>query len=318
MDGIFSKSKGVLALNIGGVASGMLILAIFGLMLAFGAIETIDHIVGTVFFCGFATFDIIYFGRSWYADRKAFIHVDEARIRAYCHIGSYLDCEIRQVREIRFLPNGMHIWLNDGKHYLIAHLRNGYQLQQYIYDRRPKEPMPVLDKEQTIAQLKRLKKKQKPAAILSSCAFLLVFPTIIGASWLTGWKELGEFYSRDWVIFAVMGVSVVALFVVFARSLRRYANGSDEAVKLSEQLSRQILLTAPATLDNPLYIYVDDETPYSRVTVYGILNSEKVYSAVEEVDPNFQLFRTEISEIYPNMDALLKDLDEDLIEIPVP
>lgn len=319
MIGVFSKNKGMKAVKIIGLISGLLVLLIMVSLLIFMKDKDLDDIVGSVFFCIFGGLEAVACGILLYRDTKAFIRVDEERIVAYCQMGRFLDCQIDTVKDIRFMPNGMHIILSNGKRYILSNLQNGLQIQEYIFRRLPKEEVLPLDKETTIAQLVHLKKCQKPEIAIAVCAILLVIPIILLTAWQTGWKELHAFESRDWLLLGIMGITIVVLFAVFTIALWRGTRHSEQYRALASSLYQQVLRTSPPGPGNIIRMYVDEERYASiRVSVYGYPNADDVYCTVEIVDAAFEIQCLHTSEVFPNMQALMESLGEDLTEIPIP
>lgn len=317
MQGVFCKTKGFKIYNIVGIVSGLFLVGLFGALLCAGVYETLDNVLISVFFCIFGTLVAAFCGLSMFVNRKAFIRVDEEKISAYCHFGLHLECGLAEVAAVSCTPYGLNIKLKNGKNYNLVNLENGYDLRRYIQKRILKEQV-RLDREETIRQIVPLKKKRKMEAIASVCTFLLIFPCIIVAAWLTGWRDLHEFSTKDWTLFAMMGGVGVAIIIIFCIVLRRYIHHTDTVQKLAGTLYQQMLRTTPAGPGNALRMYVDDEEYASlRVTVYGFPNEEDVYFTVEDVDANYELQRLHTSEIYPNMQAMEEEL-MDLTEIPLP
>lgn len=319
MEGVFSRNKARKAAIIIGLISGVFLLLLMSSLLLFMQNKDLDDIVGSLFFCIFGLSESVICGLLLHRDQLAFLHVDEERIRGYCQIGTYLDCRILDVKHISFMPNGTHIVLHSGKRYILHNLQNGFQIQEYIYKLLPKQEVPLLNKDETIAQLTRLKKRQKPEIAIALCSVILVIPCVILTAWLTDWKDLHEFVRRDWLIFGAMGIILVLLFAVFAILLRLAIRHSDQYRALSSSLYQQVLRTTSPGPGNLLRMYVDDERYASgRICVYGFPNADDVYFTVEDVDMGYEIRHQYTSEIYPDMQSLMEALEDDLIEIPIP
>lgn len=319
MIGIFSNNIARKAAIIIGLISGVLLLLLMSSLLLFMQNKDLDDIVGSLFFCIFGCAEALVCGLLLHRDRRAFLQANECRIQGFCQIGGALDCQIQDIKDISFHPNGMHIVLRSGKRYILHNLQNGVQVQDYIYRRLPTEEAPPLDKEKTIAQLAWLNKRQKPEIAIAICSVILVIPCIILTAWLTDWKELHEFVRQDWLIFGAMGIILVLLFAVFAILLRLAIRHSDQYRALSCSLYQQVLRATSPGPGNLLRMYVDDERYASgRICVYGFPNADDVYFTVEDVDIGYEIRHQYTSEIYPDMQSLMEALEDDLIEIPIP
>ena len=318
MDGVFGKQRFTKVYNIIGFISGVILVFLFGFFICAGGYVTLDDTIASWFFVCFGFFISILCGGSLYVNRKAYIHVDAQGISAFCHIGLSLKCGFSDVSSVSYGGTGLNIQLNNGKKYSLIHLENADSLGKYIQKRIPRQSQAVLDKNELIQAIPPLRKKRKYEGIGAVCAFLLLIPVILLTSALTGWKDLSEFTSGDWSVFAAMACVSVILIVLSCILLRRFLRHTDALNEKLDALSRILLQASPLRPGNALKMYVDDDFhPSIRLTVYGYPNSGEVYFTVEQVSKNFELVCIHESKVYSGMDALAPEI-ADMTEIPLP
>ena len=318
MDGIFRKQRFTVVYNIAGFMSGVFLVCLFGFFIYAGEFSSIDDKIASWFFVCFGLFISVLCGVSLYVNRKAFIHVDDQKISAFCHFGLSLECSLADVSSVSYGGTGFHIQLNNGKRFNLMNLENAYQLGKYIQKRISIKPAISLDKDQLISAIPPLKKKCKQEGISSIICFLLLFPGIFLTSALTGWKDLQEFTSGDWTVFSIMAGVGVIVIAVFCILLRKYLLDTDALNKMQGALYQTILQTAPVQPGNAIKLFLDDDIYASvRLTVYGYPNSDEVYFTVEQINQNFETECIHTSKIYANLNELLPEV-EGMTEIALP
>lgn len=318
MDGIFCKQRFYAIYNIIGLISGAFAVLLFGFIICNGELIALDDIIASCFFICFGLFICILCGISLYVNRKAYIHVDDQKIYAFCHYGLALECDLSEVSNVSFGYTGLNIQLKNGKNYNLMNLENAYQIRKYIHKRISGKPAVFPDKDELLSAIPPLRKKRKREGITSIGCFLLLFPGIFLTAALTGWKDLQDFGVKDWTVFSIIAGVGIIVIVVFCILLRKYLLDTDELNKMQGTLYQTILRNSPVQAGNALKSFIDDDICASiRLTVYGYPNSDEVYFTVEQVNQNFEIECIHESRIYTDINALIPET-ESMIEIPLP
>ena len=318
MDGVFGKQGFTKVYNIVGLISGGFLVLLFGFFLCVGEYSTLDDVIASCFFVCFGLLISILCVVSLYVNRKAYIHVDDQKISAFCHFGLALECDLTEVTSVSYGHTGLNIQLKSGKKYNLMNLENAYQVGKYIQKRISVKPIVPLDKDTLISAIPPLKKKCKWEGISSIICFLLIFPGIFLTAALTEWKDLHEFGADDWIIFSIMAGVGVVVIVVFCILLRKYLLDSDALNKVQETLYQTILQTAPVQPGNAIKLFIDDDVYASiRLTIYGYPNSDEVYFTVEQVNQSYELECIHTSRVYANINELSSEV-EGMTEMAIP
>lgn len=318
MDGEFGYQRITKVNNIMGLVSGVLIDLILGILLCIGEQRTQDEVIVICFFACFAFFISILCAISLYVNRKAYIHVDDQGISAFCHFGLALKCDFTDVSDVLFGGTGLNIRLKNGKKYNLMNLNNAYQIGKYIRKRIAVMQPASLDKDKMTATLLQLRKRRKYEGITAIICFLLLFPSVFLAEALKNWMELHHFNADDWTVFSIMfGVGFI-LLVFSCILLRKYLLDTNELTKVQGMLDHVILQTAPVQPGNAIKLYIDDDISATfRLTIYGCPDSARVYSTVERVNKNNEIELAYTSQAYSNIDELTAEV-EGMTEIPLP
>lgn len=319
LDGVFTKNRFANIYNVLGIISGGFLILLFGCFISTGAYSTLDEIILSWFFVCFGLLVSILCGASLYVNRKAYIHVDEQTISAFCHFGLSLKCSLSDVKSVSCCGSQLTIQLKNGKSYVHFTLKNACQIERFIHKMIFIKPGVIPDQDALIATIHPLKKQSKYEGIASIICFLLLFPNILLTSGLTGWKDLSAFNSRDWVVFAIMAGIGILVIVVFCILLRKHLLHTDELNKMQEALCQSVLQTASLRPGNAIKLFldeVDEHTPI-RLTVYGFPNSDNVYFTVEQVEPDYTVECVYESKIYANIGELAPEI-EGMTEVPLP
>ena len=128
MDGVFCKQGFTKIFNIAGLMSGVFLASLFGFFICTGELSTLDDTVISCFFVCFGIFISILCGISLYVNKKAYIHIDEQKISAFCHFGLSLECNLSDISSVSYGGTGLYIQLKNGKKYNLMNLENAYQL----------------------------------------------------------------------------------------------------------------------------------------------------------------------------------------------
>lgn len=318
MDGIFGKQKFTKVYNVIGLISGVFLVLLFDFFIFIGEYSTLDDVLISCFFVCFGFFVSILCGISLYVNRKAYIHVDDQKIFAFCHFGLSLECDLSDVSSVSYGGTGLYIQLKSGKKYNLMNLENAYEIGRYIQKRIFTKHTISLDKDELMSAIPPLRRKRKREGISSVVCFLLIFPGICITAALTGWKELHEFSSNDWIVFSIMlGVGVLVVFV-FCFLLRKCLLHTDELNKTQGTLYQIILMTTPVQPGNAIKLFIDDDIYASiRLTVYGYPNSDEVYCTIEQVNQRYEIECIHTSRVYSDINELAPEI-EDMIEIAIP
>ena len=318
MDGVFCKQGFTKIFNIAGLMSGVFLALLFGFFICTGELSTLDDTIGSCFFVGFGIFISILCGISLYVNKKAYIHIDEQRISAFCHFGLSLECNLSDVSNVSYGGTGLNIQLKNGKKYNLMNLENAYQIGKHIQKRISVKPAISLGKDKLTAAIPPLRKKRKREGIGAIISFLLIFPGIFLTAALTDWKDLYEFSSKDWTVFSMMfGVGVIVI-VGFCILLRKYLLDTEEISKMQGALRQIILKTAPVQPGNAIKLLIDDDVYASiRLTIYGYSNADDVYFTVEQVNQSYEIECIHTSKVYANINELSPEI-EGMTEIAIP
>lgn len=317
MDGEFYKGGFRAVTNILGTVCGMIV-ALLGAVVCAAGSGTLDDVVIGGFFVFFGLLVFVICGVSLYVNRKAFIHVDEEKISAFCHYGLRLRCKLTDVGNVSYGGEGLSLRLKNGRKYNLMHMKNPFQVGKYIQKRISAQPAALADKKTMLAAIASLRKKRHAEGIASPVGFLLLIPGTFLASGLTGWRELHEFSARDWQVFAVMAGLGVAVAAVSSVLLCKCLLHTEKLHELQGTLYQNILRTAPPLPGNVIKLFIDDEVrAYYRLTVYGYPNSDEVYYTVESVDQNYEIACTYTSKVYANF-AELEPIISNMTEIAIP
>lgn len=318
MDGIFGKQRFTKFYNFIGLISGVSLAFLFGFFIYLGEFSTLDYVIIACFFVCFGIFISILCGISLYVNQKAYIHVDDYRISAFCHFGLSLECDYSDVSSVSYGGTGLNIQLMNGKKYNLMNLTNAYQIGKHIQRRISVNPAFSLDRDELISAIPPLRKKCTYEGVASIICFLLIFPGILLTAALTNWKDLHEFSSNDWTVFSIMlGIGVIVV-VACCILLRKYLLHIDELNKMQGTLYQIILKTAPVQPGNAIKLFIDDDGHSSiRLTIYGYPNSDEAYFIVEQVNQNFEIECIHTSRVYSDINELAPEI-EGMAEIALP
>ena len=318
MDGVFCKQRFTKISNIIGLISCAILVFLFGFFIYIGACTTLDEMIISIFFVCYGILMSFLCGISLYVNRKAYIHVDDQKISAFCHFGLSLECDLSDVSSVSYGGTGLNIQLKNGKKYNLMNLENAFQIGKHIQRRIFVKPTSSLDKDDLMAAIPPLRKKRKYEGVASIICFLLIFPGIFLTAALTEWKDLHEFSPDDWTVFSIMAGVGVVVIVVFCILLRKYLLDTDVLNKMQGMLYQTILQTAPVQPGNVMKLLIDDATYASiRLTIYGYPNSDTVYFTVEQVNRSYEIECIHTSRVYADINELSPEI-EGMTAISIP
>ncbi len=239
-------------------------------------------------------------------NHKAFIHIDGAHIEAKFGYFTRLDCDINEISYAEFGANNMLIiLLKNGKQLTVTGLENGFEIRSTILSKISFEP--IEDTEKAKTELAELKTKQKsgivPMCICLVLMFALIFITVV----LTGERELHEFSSFDWILFAAMGaVGIVNLAFTFYFA-RLGGSVNVKISRLEYAIRRSIVEWAPVAGSASLkYVFTDAEYT-GRILIFENEQSG-IWLHIQELDGDYNL-RIESEGTADNMDDLISSLE---------
>lgn len=315
MDGVFINQKRTRLYNIIGLVCGLFSVLLFTFVLIVDRSATWDYVL---FACGvifFALIISILCGVSLYVNKRAFIHMDEEHISAFCQYGLSLECKLTDVEWVTYGGAGLDIRLKNGKKYNLINLENAYQLGRFIVKRIPEPPMPSRSKESLIAELSVMKRKRNREAIVALSGFVLLIPLVLVGSAVTGNAELHQFGSDDWRIFAILATVGILMVIVACVALRRAIAHIEELDVLRRTICQMVFQTTPLQPGNAIRVFAEYYTLQpSRLTVYEVPGSEQVYYILEDMNQNFELEYVTRSAKYSDIDTLLEEIDH-LLEV---
>ena len=315
MDGVFINQKRTRLYNIIGLVCGLFSILLFTFVLIVDRSAAWDYVL---FACGvifFALIISILCGVSLYVNKRAFIHMDEEHISAFCQYGLSLECKLTDVKWVTYGGAGLDIRLKNGKKYNLINLENADQLGRFIVKRIPEPPVPSRSKESLIAELSVMKRKRNREAIVALSGFVLLIPLVLVGSAVTGNAELHQFGSDDWRIFAILATVGILMVIVACVALRRAIAHIEELDVLRRTICQMVFQTTPLQPGNAIRVFAEYYTLQpSRLTVYEVPGSEQVYYILEDMNQNFELEYVTRSAKYSDIDTLLEEIDH-LLEV---
>ena len=309
MDGSFRNSPCSIIIYIIGLLFGLILIVMFAAMLVSDEFTTLDDLVISCFFLCFGFIVLVFSIGSLYVNHKAFIHIDNLTISAFCHHGFRLDCNIADIDSISYGGTGLTLRLKNGRRYGFMNLQNAYDIGAYI-QRRLTLSVSLENKERLIAAIPSLRKKRRKSGFGALSCFLLMFPTVFLALILTGWKDLQNFNSHDWTIFLLMGCTEVILLTLFTVLLRKWTTSIENLTTKENRLNRIIIQTTATLPGNAKRMFISNDLySVSRITVFGYPNSEQVYFTVETVTRDYTLECLHTSRIYDDFNEITPYID---------
>lgn len=310
MDGVFINQKRTRLYNIIGLVCGLFSVLLFTFVLIVDGEGTLEAFLSSCMIVFFALIVSILCGASLYVNKRAFIHVDEERISAFCHYGLSLSCELTDVERVTYGGAGLNIVLKTGKKYNLMNLGNAHELGRFIIKRIPEKPVPVGSKEAWIARIPAIKKKKKVESIVAISGFAILILLILVGSSLTGNRELRQFVGADWRIFAIMSAVGVTLLAAACVALRKALHHAEELEYLRKKICQTIFQTTPLQPGNAIRVFAEyDKDQPIRLTVYAVSNSKRVYCIEERVNDRFELEHVDFRSGYLEMDDLLEEIN---------
>lgn len=242
---------------------------------------------------------------------KAHLLIDNGYIKGRYHYFGKIDCHISDADFALWQTNTLFIQLKGGKCHTIVGIENPFVLCSEILrnmtfqaDASPKEMIESLD---------ILKSEKKKYMIQVCFGLALMFINIFITVFLTGEKELNEFSTIDWIIFAVMCAVEVAIIGVTFYFAQKAGKCNIPIHKQKYAIRRAIIETESLLPGNVLKVFAD-ENYIGRITLFGFPNSNSVYYTVEEYASDYNLDKVYESEIYEDVEQISTGL-EALIDI---
>ncbi len=319
MDGRFHIGKAFKIYNGICIVCGVIITALFAFLL-FGTEAGFawDDIAISVFFVFFGILLTAFGAGSLYVAGKAFIHVDDETVSAFCPLGFSLNCRIEDIDILDCEEAGLRIRLKNGKRYCIFFLENENQLYRYIRKRMPSgDGLSVSTDEmaQAVDEL-TFKKRRVGRAVIAFAVPLL--PLLLLSGYLVGSdKDMHDFTGNDWMAFLIPNGIAIVSAVVAIFLIVKLLRLADDLFHAQNALYGRLMRTEPLPSGNPLRSFIKENGPRSyRLTVYGLPDTEQVYCVLETVVGR-ELQVTLESGLFESINEIQSDLDT-LEEIPLP
>ena len=237
-------------------------------------------------------------------NHKAYLKIENNRIKGRFGLFKSLDCNISDITFVLAQIDRIHIILNDKK-YNITGIKNAYAISTYIKQRLPFSPCDVT--EELLEEIKRRKQNRKKNVILVFCAVGFSFVWLLITVILTGGRDLPEFGSSDWIIFSTMCILEVITFSVLVIFAVKAAKGNMKLEKQIYEVKRSIIECAPL-LWGPGHVrsvLTDSECSHRITIFYGCTENEErsVCFNLEILNDNNELLFVRQSEILTNEEA---------------
>ncbi len=306
MEGIFTRKKfniGLFLLFLGGL---FLIGMYFFLNITDTntAKESIVILVVGIFIC-------LLIIPCWLINAGAYLRIDEDSIKAKYHWFGKIDCKLSDVDFVLAQMNTLTIQLKNGKRHTITGIQNPWALSSAI-----REKLCFETPEHTEALIKRIRelksdKKQGTLYVCLGSAF--IFINLFIAIYLTGGRDLHEFYNSDWIILAGMGLMELAIIIATFCFANRVGKSHLPIEKLEYTVRRSVIENTPLQPGHIIAVYADADYTI-RITVFGYPHQDEMYYAAQTIDAEYNLERVSMSDIYDHQEEPPVNLSE-LIDI---
>jgi len=248
---------------------------------------------------------------SWLLNLGAYIHIDDTSIKAKYHWFGKIDCKLSDVVFASARVNTLIIQLKDGKTHTIIGIENSWPLCSVI---RRNMSFDVTEQPGTLnVKLGHLKVTRNKGLIYVCSGVALMFIIIFLTAFLTGEREMHEFSSIDWIVFAIMCATEIAAIIAAFYFAQKTGKVNNQIERVQYKIRRRIVETQPLLPGSVLAVYTDDNYT-GRITLFGYPNDNAVYYSVQEFASDYTLFRAYTSDIYDSQDELPADF-ETLIDI---
>lgn len=313
MDGVFVRSKLSVIMNILGIFSGIILIAMLPFSMIVDDIMTFATTFGLAFFAFFGLIVVILCTASLFFNRGAYLHLSDDGISSRFSWASKLECSYSDIAFCEYGINALTIRLKTGKGYMIFNLLNAADICGEIRKKITRSDESDCSSAQLYDEVHSIK-KQRTKWLWFTCFFcLMMLLVIVLTVLLTGGKDLSEFSRNDWIVFLIFAIFELLDVVVTFFFANKCGKLNPVLNEKSAALKKQILKDAPLPSGNLLKVYMN--TDYTaRAVVFGYPNIDDVYFIVQAVDKNFNVITTYLSEVYSSMEELQPMLDE-LIQI---
>ncbi len=261
-------------------------------------------VLGMVF-CSFGLIMLLF-------NYKAYLSVEDGHIKGKYHYFGKINCAASNVAFAMPQINTLSILMKNGKQYVIRGVENQWELatdiRRQIFALETESPESLYGK----LQAKQTERNKKLLWVI--VGVVMMFANIFIAVALTGGREMYDFTTLDWTLFAVMGVvelaTMVATFWV-ARQCGKYVLPIEQ---LKYRLKGAYIASQSLPSGNAKYVYTD-ENQTGRIIVYDFPNDESVYCCVQEFVGNLQFETVHTSEIYASEEDLPTEALDALLNI---
>ena len=300
MKAVFRKTNYLLLIVF--LVMGLMWLALSGLLIIkkniTGIGDMIACILVAIIICSAGVVPFLY-------NYKAYLCIDNNRIKGRFGFFKRLDCDIADVTLVFARFDTMHVVLKDRKYYIMG-VENAYELSAFIRQSMPFSPQPVT--KERIENVKKCSRDQKKNTMLVFCGVGLSFVWIFITMFLTGARDTSDFSSMDWVYFSIMCVlEVPTLIAAFVFAIRAYKTNFPLEKQIYE-LRRSIMETSPLLSVPGTVKAVLINADAFRITVHTCIENDdrSVCYCVESIDQNYNLTLVYQSEILDSEESLPK------------
>ena len=321
MDGDIRVDRSYMSLSAVAIVSGLAISAFFAFisLRGNGISFTLNDLLLSSFFIAYGVFMTCFGCVSMVFSRRAFIHVDETTVTAFCQRGLNLHCGISDISLVVLLNTGLSIRLKSGKKYSIFFIQNAADLYRYIRNRMPAEEEQLTDITTLRRSINILAEDKKRADWYFFIPAALIVPLLLVQGFWIGYKEIRQLSAGDWIVFSAFFVLILSALAVSAVSFTRSNKLEDELHRQGAALDHILLWTEPLPIGRALKVYVDEDRvdPF-RFSVFGFPDSSQVYYIAERI-VRHSLRRVYDSELFDSIEELNIFPESGLLkEIPLP
>lgn len=238
---------------------------------------------------------------SLFFNHKAHLCVKDGSIKGNYHLWGKIDCNISSVSFTGAHPNTLTIQLKNGKIYRIFGVSNSFELSSVI--RRGLTYEMTESPEKLKESLAACQAERKKELIYVITGVALMFVNLFVSVLLTGARELYEFSTTDWTVFAIFGVlEAIIIFIVFFMAFK-VGKKILTVEKIEYDVRRRTIETTPLLPGNAIKVFAD-ELYTTRIIVFGFPNTDSIYYTVERIGFDYSLREEGKSKIYEGIGPL--------------
>ena len=237
-------------------------------------------------------------------NNKAHFSIENGRIQGKYNYFGKLDCAVSDVAFALPQINTLSILLKNGKQHVIQGVENPRELatgiRREIFVLETEAPESLRDK----LQGKQTQRKKELFWVIGGVA--MMFANIFIAVALTGGREMYDFTTLDWTLFAIMGIvelaTMIATFCV-AVQCGKYILPIEQ---LKYRLKGAYIVSQPLPSGNAKCVYTE-ENHMGRIIICGLPNDKSVYYCVQAFTGSSLLETIHTSEIFASVEDIPSD-----------